>query len=774
MRFSIIIPAYNNVRYTTSCVESIFKNTRDFEIILIDNGSSDATREIGKAFTDRYKDQFVYKRLDENKGFSVAVNIGLHLAKGKYLIVLNNDTVTSPGWADKMADCMENASSRVGVQKVGIVGPASNKVAGLQQVPNVNAKALDKIDDFSNSFYTSNRYNWVFVGFLSGFCMMIRRDAYESIGSFDERFGIGGFEDNDYIIRANRAGWASVICGDAFVWHHCSQTINLPQFSHTSGGLANWKPFFDKWAFSGSKDRDQRLIVYYRIKNGEQWIKRSLDQTAKFADGVVVLDTGSNDNTLKIVTKHPSVLKVAKWTGIDNERDQRNGAIELARQCDPDWILCLDADEIMEDSFTRAQAQRLMKVPDPSINAYGFNFYTFWDKKNWRSDGIFGHMAHARMFRNMPDYWIRFGTERGLHCSNIAVSPVDSKRVTSFRIKHYGYDNPKIRQQKYEYYSKLDKTPDPRLVGAKSYRHLITKNVSLHPWVENNAISLCMIVKNEDYNLWRFLGQQNGWNELVIVDTGSSDSTVEVAKAFGAKVFEHEWQKSFSEARNFAKAQATGKWVVHLDPDEILDPNSQAAVRRITEDSPDGYLVYVKNIQRDGRVTMSETIRVYRNIPELVYSGRVHESFDPILKQYKDILTFNTAPFQIIHQGYLKAPEKVQSKLDQYAKLNKLQMQDDEDDPRPYYNIALHKLNDGKIIEAEELLLTAVEKSESFYQPRKELGIVYLRKSYKWFVECLKTIPTHNPLRAEIQKVIDSIVSYIGESDLKVGQQEQL
>jgi glycosyltransferase involved in cell wall biosynthesis len=770
MKYSIIIPAFDNVRFTSECVDQVFRNTQDFEVILVDNGSTDATPQLGNAWAQRYPEKFVYHRLPENRGFASAINVGTQLSHGSFVVWLNNDALVTPDWADHLSQCLEDAPRRLGLPRAGIVGPASNFVGGLQFVPNTTLPDLSRLDDFAREFHRANQKNWIFVSFLSGFCLMSRREALNDIGLLDaDRFPIGGFEDNDFVIRALYKGWPAVIAGDTFVYHHGSKTIDLPPFMDQKRGVGNWQGFFEKYKDSSHK----RLIACYRVKDAAPFLKKSLDSVARFTDGAVILDTGSKDHTIPIAKKHPIVRTVAAYQGPPNERIERNTVIELAQKLDADWIVSVDADEVFEDSFTAEQAQRLMNAPDPQICAYGFHFYTFWDKHNWRQDGIFGKMVGFRMFRNLPGLRITAGTAKGLHCGNIPTLPVDSRRFTSFRIKHLGYDSERLRQRKYKFYSTIDRNPDPLLVGSTSYKHLIEKSVSLRPWIESNGVALCMIVKDEAYNLFRLLGQQNGWNELTIVDTGSSDRTVEVAKAFGAKVYEIAWPDSFSVARNFAKDKATQPWILHLDPDELLDQNGQIKVRRLIEEPVDGYLTYVSNQHPDGRVTLSESIRLFRNLQDLRYSGYVHESFDVALQEKHQDLKFVTAPFNIIHQGYLKSPEAVQEKLDLYERLNRLQMENDPEDPRPYYNLALHFLNEDQVEEAERLLLLATKKSEGFYQPQKELGILHLRRAQQYFEKCLKNIPDSNPVKTALENMVQVIIGHLGQTDIRAGMATQ-
>lgn len=597
IKYSIIIPVHNNLHFTYECVRSVFDFTNNFELIVVDNGSSDGT----PYWLEGLQRNFPYVRFvrfPENRGFATAVNVGLQMSQGQFIILLNNDTIVTPGWADALSEAFEKAPKVVRVPRIGIVGPVSNNVAGLQKVK-VDPPSMDPVK-IAKAIKQKKKGQYTLVSFLSGFCMMFSREVLEEVGLLDEKFNPGGYEDNDYVVRAWMKGYPAVIAQEVFIWHEGSATIK--HFPQLRGGLANWYKFFDKW----NRPRKQKLIAVYRVKNAARWMKRSLDSAAQFADGAVVLDTGSTDDTLKIAQSHPLVLKTNVWRDEFNEREERNAAIQMALEFDPDWIISIDGDEVFEKAATRERFERLMNVPDPRIMAYGFHWYTFWDPYNWRVDGIFGRICGWRMCRVIPGFKILEGNDLGLHCGNIPSMPVDGTVMTSIRIKHYGYEDPQLRRQKYEFYTKIDPHPDSALVGREDYSHILADRVELRPWTEPNRIGLCMIAKNEDFQLYEFLRKHCGWDEIVVTDTGSTDHTKEVVQSYGGKVVEAEWRDSFAEARNTSLDACSCEWILHLDPDEVVDPTFFSAVRRMTDSNADAYLFYVNNVHRQGVATVSE------------------------------------------------------------------------------------------------------------------------------------------------------------------------
>jgi glycosyltransferase involved in cell wall biosynthesis len=133
-------------------------------------------------------------------------------------------------------------------------------------------------------------------------------------------------------------------------------------------------------------------------------------------------------------------------------------------------------------------------------------------------------------------------------------------------------------------------------------------------------LSLCMIVRNEERNLQSCLDSVRAFaDEIVIVDTGSTDSTPHIAAHNGAKVIGFDFTfVDFAAARNQALEQATGKWILVLDADETLDRDSFVIP---SEDA--GYYVV-----RQNAVTIDHAVRLFPNRPEYRYRGRVHETVD--------------------------------------------------------------------------------------------------------------------------------------------------
>jgi len=110
-------------------------------------------------------------------------------------------------------------------ENIGLVGPMSNYAAPPQLVEDVSYRDVDEMRAFARRWRDENRGKWFTVRKLSGFCLLIKRVVYETVGGLDERFGLGMFDDDDLAERARRAGFTLAVTRDLFVHHFGSRTF---------------------------------------------------------------------------------------------------------------------------------------------------------------------------------------------------------------------------------------------------------------------------------------------------------------------------------------------------------------------------------------------------------------------------------------------------------------------------------------------------------------------------------------------------------------------
>jgi glycosyltransferase involved in cell wall biosynthesis len=170
-------------------------------------------------------------------------------------------------------------------------------------------------------------------------------------------------------------------------------------------------------------------------------------------------------------------------------------------------------------------------------------------------------------------------------------------------------------------------------------------------------LSACLIVKNEEQRLPQCLESLKSLaDEIIVVDTGSSDRTVAIAKKYQARVFQFEWCDDFSQARNYAIAQAKGKWILVIDADEVLEQSAIATLQEVMQ-RDDCLAVNLLRSEIDAKqAPYSLVLRLFRNHPAIKFTGLYHESIDQsvVALQAKEThwQVLNVEVPILLHYGY--------------------------------------------------------------------------------------------------------------------------
>jgi tetratricopeptide (TPR) repeat protein len=208
---------------------------------------------------------------------------------------------------------------------------------------------------------------------------------------------------------------------------------------------------------------------------------------------------------------------------------------------------------------------------------------------------------------------------------------------------------------------------------------------------EGLTISLCMIVKDEEAMIGRCLEAARGAvDEIVVVDTGSTDRTVEIAESHGARVLHHVWDGDFSAARNASFEAATGDWVMYLDADEVLVVDDVERLRAlagrtwreaffVTEINHTGDL-------EDGTAITHDAMRLFRNRPEYRFEGRIHEQIAQCLPAYLPERQERTT-VRVEHYGYLGTVRDDKDKTNRNLELLERQVAEGVDNPFLHFNL---------------------------------------------------------------------------------------
>lgn len=198
-------------------------------------------------------------------------------------------------------------------------------------------------------------------------------------------------------------------------------------------------------------------------------------------------------------------------------------------------------------------------------------------------------------------------------------------------------------------------------------------------------LSQCMIVKNEESDIRRALSWGKGivW-EQIVVDTGSTDRTVEIAEEMGAKVYHFKWVDDFSAAKNYAIEQAKGDWIAFLDADEYFPPEEAKKLLPLLEkvDKTLHYSILTSwmQVREDGGILFGGSqIRIFRRCPGLRYRGRIHEEL--AMKGQKTFRSVDASnELAIFHTGYDASIKKNQGKGERNARLLLMELEERPED----------------------------------------------------------------------------------------------
>ncbi|MFC5648063.1 glycosyltransferase family 2 protein [Paenibacillus solisilvae] len=280
---SIIIPSYNQVDYLKQCIDSIGDHTRLlYEIIVVDNASTDGTADYLKKISSQVR----YRVLETNRGFAGAINIGMMMAKGTTLLLLNNDTIVTKRWLENMLDCLNSDPL------IGMVGPVTNYISGDQRIE-VPYKNVADMPAFAQHFNIPDPAKWQRTDRLTGFCLLLRRELWERTGFMDEGFKVGNYEDDDYNIRVRLQGYSLVIARDTFIHHYGSVSMKALGEKLTEVNNHNMHVYMDKWGNPHELIHNVKEKAAKRAAMGEESGQpQPLGETAFFPQNVVIRGVG--------------------------------------------------------------------------------------------------------------------------------------------------------------------------------------------------------------------------------------------------------------------------------------------------------------------------------------------------------------------------------------------------------------------------------------------------------------------------------------------------
>ncbi len=247
---SIVIPVWNKLELTKQCLAALARHTSgaSFEVIVVDNGSTDGTPE----WLGTLRGNVRVIRNETNLGFAKACNQGARAARGRYVLFLNNDTVPLEGWLVPLVEELEYKPH------VTVVGSKLLYADGTIQHAGV---VFSKVFLTPYHLYQHSRGDLPAANrrrefqALTAACLMVRREAFEAVGGFDEGY-LNGFEDVDLCLKIRERGGQVVYLPKSVLYHLESQTPG-----RNANDSANGRRFLERWGASWLEDEDEHYLA---------------------------------------------------------------------------------------------------------------------------------------------------------------------------------------------------------------------------------------------------------------------------------------------------------------------------------------------------------------------------------------------------------------------------------------------------------------------------------------------------------------------------------
>ncbi len=455
---SVIVPCWNQCEFTRQCLQALFRFTRpgSWELIVVDNGSTDGTADYLAGVQDASAVPVTVITNPRNVGFPAAVNQGLQVASGDYLVLLNNDAVVTEGWLEHLI--------ALTLAPIELTGGAKESTAEIAEAKKPEARESGPApNDTAQTPSPQPSPRWGEGDRLE----LPRRDS---------RSAEAVFIPSAPGVRDGRGGLAIGLVGPM------SNYAAPPQ-------LVEGVPYRDLDAMHAFAGR-------WREQNRGRWL------TAGKLSGFCLLMT-------RAVYQAVGGL------------DERFG------------LGFFDDDDLAVRA--RRAGFELAVALDVFVHHFG--------SRTFAGSGI---DAEGLLEENARRFGEKWGQSSGHLGRRVTLSPWVPSAAGGIAES-----------------------------GARKAECGVAASPGLREGsaVARASVSLTMIVRDEETNLPHCLESVRGvFDEIVVVDTGSVDRTREIARGFGAKVFEFAWIDDFAAARNFALENATGDYVFWLDADDVVEP----------------------------------------------------------------------------------------------------------------------------------------------------------------------------------------------------------
>ncbi len=740
---SIVIVLADGDGHIEQCLDSIDRHTPErHEIIVLGcisrKAKSGLLKKLGKS---RGNGRFL--DAEPGSGRTEGINRGIGEASGEYIIILSPEVRVTESWLAGMVSHISKEPA------VGIVGPMTVNIDGPQGVPGDIQGIRGNIEEYAAGFRERNKGRRIPVRSVNGFCVLLKSDIVRSGVSLDRRMERGHVEMEDLCLQAAFAGFKTCLAGDVFVFYH-----GRPE--RINRGI-----LLDKWSgIQCATAAGQKLALYNALEQGRECFHEN--EIDKAVERLV--------HGLKFCPREKEIYFLLAEILIDAERflDAKEALESLPDEAKGELrsleLLGYVAAALGRDEEASTYADRVLDQDaqsPPRLNLKGVLAYKKGNKEaaeKYFRGALACDPCYGAAYANLGVLcWSQDKKEEGFACLEKAVilAPIVSANLSLYQqavmdtglfdraagvLREAAAVYPRHKKVRFAFIAVLLNLgrdaeamreieeamlafgiDDDLLAAALQVREKIgPREISAG---SRDTLSICLIVKNEEKKIARCLGSLSPVaSELIVVDTGSSDRTKDIARAFGAKIYDFAWTEDFSEARNYSLAQGTGKWILVHDADEVLSALDYEKLRAILQQKngrPIAYTLVTRNYTTNSSLEgwtanvgeypgeeagigwyPSPKVRLFRNDPRVRFQNPVHELLEPALAQAG--FEIKSSDITIHHYGELD-PEKDRHKAEVYYELGKKKLAAAAGDARALRELAIQAGELGRFEEAVEL-----------------------------------------------------------------------
>jgi GT2 family glycosyltransferase/Tfp pilus assembly protein PilF len=794
---SIIIPVTIGAKHLKECVQAIRKRSPEpHEILFIDTNSP---QDIQKWLKMIARENNNYKIIHTPNSFnpSESFNLGIRESAGEFLVLLNPDVVVTENWLSGLLECLQSA------RDIGIVGPMTNQISGIQKIEEVGYRSLEGLDEYARLFREKNRYRRIPFRRIVGFCMLFRRELADRIGFLDESFGTGNFEDDDLCLRSELAGFRNLIAGDVFIHHFGSRSFAGNGIDYHSALSGNRKKFDEKWNGVDYKTPEGKKLLLLRAReSARQFCSREqIDKAIEKLLAALALEPQDPELHCELAEiflgakgfeKAIEVLKQMP-AGSQDERKmtllgygfEGLGKFEEAEEW-AERALSQNAHSAPALNLKGILAYRRQKMEEAAgffqkaietDKGYG-EPYTNLGLMKWsagqKEEAVSLFEKGFILAPTIPDQIMNYhaAVTETAQFARAEKYFREAKALHPFHKRvHFLLIDLLLRQGQH---AEAMKEIEEAMISFGVDEGILTASLEVRKRIgpkeiptgkNRNSLSLCMIVKNEEKHLPQCLGSVKDLvDEIVIVDTGSGDKTREISTAFGAKVYEFPWGGDFSAARNFSVGQARGEWILILDADERIAAKDFPDLRELACQKGNRRVAYsfvTRNYTPNSEVQgwtpnegiyeeekgigwfPSEKVRLFPNDSRIRFQGVVHEGVRSSLKDHSVAIEDSSIP--IHHFGKLDE-QRERKKGEEYYLLGKKKLESSEPDVRNLRELAVQAGELERYAEAAELWNQVITLQPDMAEAYTNLSSLYLKlKKYDQAYAASKQAVILNP-----------------------------